>query len=541
MSREERQALLHEGVSTTTTLSAYVEIVFDNSDNRFPTGHEEVIIRRTIGLKKDEYSLDKKSVNKADIMNLLESAGFSKSNPYYIVPQGRITALTNAKDPERLTLLKEVAGTNVYEQRRAESLKIMAETDSKRAKINELLEYIDSRLSSLEEEKEELKEYQDKDKERRCLEYALYQRELEEVGEALEDIEEERKGEVHGANVRREQFSEREKEIQDVERKIGEEKHGLQNLALSRQDAQAELTDLIRSRTELECTLDDIKVAAARSTGDKDTLLTELQSLEEAVTDREAALQAIFPEWETARVTETTEKRALDEANSRLSALYAKRGRASKFRTRAERDKYLKGEIKSMEEYQLTQAQALETAKSNLDSLRSAKNEQETRLASFQTKVTDGRTRSAELTEQLSALKDQQSELTERRKELWREDTKLESIVSRAADELRTAERVLTSMLDKDTGMGLRAVDKIKERDGLDGVYGPLFRLFEVTDPRFNTAIEQTAGNRCDFCLIDAYIRLMNRLLSAFSTSSSTLTTQPPSYLTLCSKKKQVA
>lgn len=66
-----------------------VEIVFDNSDNRFPTGKPEVFLRRTIGMKKDEYSLDKKAASKADVMNLLESAGFSKSNPYYIVPQGR--------------------------------------------------------------------------------------------------------------------------------------------------------------------------------------------------------------------------------------------------------------------------------------------------------------------------------------------------------------------------------------------------------------------------------------------------------------------
>lgn len=211
---------------------ATVEIIFDNSDNRFPTGREEVILRRTIGLKKDEYSLDKKSASKADVMNLLESAGFSKSNPYYIVPQGRvrlsnplvsslfltnlfqITALTNAKDHERLALLKEVAGTKVYEQRRAESLRIMSETDAKRTKINELLEYIESRLAELEEEKEELKEFQAKDKERRCLEYALYQRELEEVGEALDEIEEERRGDVHGANVRREQYTDRQKEIQ---------------------------------------------------------------------------------------------------------------------------------------------------------------------------------------------------------------------------------------------------------------------------------------------------------------------------------------
>src|ERR1700743_917679 len=131
-----------------------VEIVFDNSDNRFPTGRDEVILRRTIGVKKDDYSLDKKSANKADVMNLRESAGFSKSNPYYIVPQGRvrsllfallrrliflaqITALTNAKDQERLALLKEVAGTKVYEQRRAESIRIMEETEAKRSKITE--------------------------------------------------------------------------------------------------------------------------------------------------------------------------------------------------------------------------------------------------------------------------------------------------------------------------------------------------------------------------------------------------------------------
>ena len=102
MSREERQSLLHEGVSVTTTLSAFVEIIFDNSDGRFPTGKDEVVLRRTIGLKKDEYSLDKKSVQKADVMNLLESAGFSKSNPYYIVPQGRVGGFANVRPKPNL-------------------------------------------------------------------------------------------------------------------------------------------------------------------------------------------------------------------------------------------------------------------------------------------------------------------------------------------------------------------------------------------------------------------------------------------------------
>lgn len=91
LGRDERQSLLHEGADNNSTFSAFVEATFDNSDHRFPTGKSQVIIRRTIGSKKDEYSLDKKSTPKGEIMSLLESAGFSKSNPYYIVPQGRVS------------------------------------------------------------------------------------------------------------------------------------------------------------------------------------------------------------------------------------------------------------------------------------------------------------------------------------------------------------------------------------------------------------------------------------------------------------------
>lgn len=74
---------------------------------------DEVVLRRTIGLKKDEFFLNRKRVTKQEVSSLLESAGFSKSNPYYIVQQGKVSTLTLMKDAERLNLLKEVAGTKV--------------------------------------------------------------------------------------------------------------------------------------------------------------------------------------------------------------------------------------------------------------------------------------------------------------------------------------------------------------------------------------------------------------------------------------------
>ena len=64
-------------------------------------------------------------MTKADVVNLLESAGFSRSNPYYIVKQGKINQMATAPDSQRLKLLREVAGTRVYDERKAESETIM--------------------------------------------------------------------------------------------------------------------------------------------------------------------------------------------------------------------------------------------------------------------------------------------------------------------------------------------------------------------------------------------------------------------------------
>jgi len=56
----------------------------------FQIDKDEVFLRRVIGAKKDQYFLNKKMVPRSDVMNLLESAGFSRSNPYYIVKQGKV-------------------------------------------------------------------------------------------------------------------------------------------------------------------------------------------------------------------------------------------------------------------------------------------------------------------------------------------------------------------------------------------------------------------------------------------------------------------
>lgn len=327
-------------------MSAYVEIIFDNSDDRFPTGKPEVVLRRTIGIKKDEYTLDRKNATKNDVMNLLESAGFSRSNPYYIVPQGRVTALTNMKDSERLVLLKEVAGTQVYEARRSESLKIMNETNSKRAKIDELLDYINERLSELEEEKDELRSYQEKDKERRCLEYTIYSLEQQEIAKVLNEIEERRQNGVEDADNNRDQFVEGEKAMAQIDAEIAECRQQIEFLKVDKAQLEDERREASKTLAQYELQAKSLSDNQAAAQALKSRYDADLSSVRAAIAERESEHKEILPRFNALKDQEDTVKSHLTDAETSRQRLYAKQGRNSRFKNKSERDKWLNMEVR---------------------------------------------------------------------------------------------------------------------------------------------------------------------------------------------------
>lgn len=87
-------------------------------------------------------------------------------------------------------------------------------------------------------------------------------------------------------------------------------------------------------------------------------------------------------------------------------------------------------------------------------------------------------------------------------RELWREEAKLDSVLSSASSEMERAERTLSHMMDQNTSRGLAAVRRIKRQHNLDGVYGTLAELFDVND-RYRTAVEVTAGQSLFHYVVD--------------------------------------
>ncbi|KAM3587033.1 Structural maintenance of chromosomes protein 3 [Umbelopsis sp. WA50703] len=501
MGREERQALLHEGTGP-ATISAYAEIVFDNSDNRFPTGKSEVVLRRSIGLQKDEYSLDGKSATKTDVMNLLEAAGFSRSNPYYIVPQGKVTALTNAKDADRLQLLKEVAGTKVYEQRRTESTRLIAESDSKRSKIDELLKYIQEKLRELEEEKQELDEYQTLDRERRSLEYTIYAREQADANRKLEELEENRARDVETSSFKRQQQADNENALNELEAQLRAVEQQVDLLELERGQALEERETMLKRKVQLELNTKDLEESQLSDQDYKAKIENERQSIDSEIAAKESELASILPQYDEIMSQAVGLKKELANAQQQQQALFDKQARLSRFASKEERDSWLNNEINELNaaiEAQRSQGQQSEQSKHAVEQrlvkldgdLARAKQESDKRQAEIDT-----------LDERHSELRAQRDDYTERRKELWRADAKLDSVLQNCRDEVRKAERILAGAVDKKTSAGLAAVQRISKKLQLQGVYGPLYELFEVDD-RFRTAVETTAGGSLFHVVVD--------------------------------------
>lgn len=483
-------------------MSAFVEIIFDNSDERFPTGKPEVILRRTIGMKKDEYSLDRKNSTKTDVMNLLEAAGFSRSNPYYIVPQGRVTALTNMKDQERLTLLKEVAGTQVYEARRTESLKIMQETTNKREKIDELLDYIKERLAELEEEKEELKDFQEKDKERRSLQYTIDHREQEAIAEELDNLDEQRQTGVEDADDSSERFLQGEKELAEIDAQISDLRQQADFLKVDKKQLEDERKETSKTKAKIELEVKGLSEGQSATAQAKAQYESELQRVRTSIQQHEHELGQLMPKYNTKFEEETRTKAELDSAEGIRRRLYEKQGRNARFRNKKERDDYLREQINGGYP-QLAKIKAVRVQ--NTEDIAGLEGD----ITKVQSEIDvlrgqlEGRGDSNDaIQKNIEHTKAERDSLTDERKELWREEAKLTSVIASASEELRRAEHELSHTMDQNTSRGLAAVRRIKRQHNLDGVFGTIAELMEVHDA-FRKAVEVTAGQSLFHYVVD--------------------------------------
>uniref|UniRef100_A0A7N0UY74 Structural maintenance of chromosomes protein n=1 Tax=Kalanchoe fedtschenkoi TaxID=63787 RepID=A0A7N0UY74_KALFE len=490
---EDRHSLLHEGAGH-QVLSAFVEIVFDNSDNRIPVDKEEVHLRRTIGLKKDEYFLDGKHITKTEVMNLLESAGFSRSNPYYVVQQGKIASLTLMKDSERLDLLKEIGGTRVYEERRRESLKILQETGNKRRQIIQVVQYLDERLKELDEEKEELRKYQQLDKQRKSLEYAIYDKELHDANQKLTEVEEARtKVSEKSAQMYNSVLDAHEKS-KDLEKTFKELTKELQVLNKEREAVEKRRTEAMKKSSQLELDNKDLEERISLNKRAKEDALKQLKILQKEIEDSNKDLAKITLHYDEKVKEEHDISREIVEREKKLSILYQKQGRATQFSDEAARDKWLQKEINELEGVLSSNLAQEQKLKEEIQQLNTELERQDLFIVDRRKDIAALESHISKSREGFLVLKARRDELQDERKSLWAKESALNADLDKLKAEVVKAEKSLDHATPGDIRRGLNSVRRICREYHISGVFGPVFELLECDD-KFFTAVEVTAGN----------------------------------------------
>ncbi|AOA62269.1 Multiprotein cohesin complex subunit [Komagataella phaffii CBS 7435] len=501
MTRSQRQSLIHEGSGT--VMSAYVEIVFDNTDRRIQVDQNEVVIRRTVGLKKDDYSLNFKSATRSDVMNLLENAGFSKSNPYYIVPQGRITSLTNAKDSERLKLLKEVAGARVFEQKLKDSIKEMNASQVKREKIDETLVFIEKRLEDLNAEKNELKKYEKLANRKKTLEYNLFDKELTNVDEQIDTID------MLSTTVS-EKFQKYSQELDKNEASVKELNETLTNLKntkkmaiLEKQGIESDIKETIKSISQLELDANESKVSIKDSTGQVTSNKQQLVKLRKIIKDKSERKDQIQPELLRIGIEEQKTKIKLNELKKVQTFILSKQSNFSHFKTKEERDSWLNDQIAKCNKDIERNSELLSNLKEELST-------KEKELATITDKLSYLENTSIKSSEKslneanyaLSSIKSESRVLMDERKSLWREQTKLRNLQSTIEDNVTVSQQKVAQTMDRSLAVGLASVKRIANRLGLKGVYGTLGELIEVSH-KYRVAAEVVGGNSLFHVVVD--------------------------------------
>ncbi|SCV00244.1 LANO_0F05930g1_1 [Lachancea nothofagi CBS 11611] len=512
LKREERQGLIHQG--TGSIMSAYVEIVFHDPNGQMmmtsgiPTTDENLVrVRRTIGLKKDEYSVNGKTCHKSDITRMFESVGFSSANPYNIVPQGRIVAVTNAKDKERLALLEEVVGAKSFETRLKESIKKMEVTNRDRAKIDSELQELKTRLEELDEERHELEKYQELERDKRIFQFVLYDRELNEVTSQIENLEDEYNQVLQSSEDFVQELSKRETLISDVSKNMASVETELKvKESTDLQQEKSRLSEVSKRKADLEVRLEEIKRQSETRRGQTATDQHNLKIIEEEIITNKSQLNRLLPRFEELRSEAKQYENQLSDLNRKQREMTLKRGIYARFEDQEERNEWIREELKSLE----LQHGVLDM---QLSTMLRDKEEIASEIGKLQEEITElndsvrGPGVSAELEDlqaQISGLKRHYFHKIDERKELWRSEQRLQTISEALLDSVKRSERNLSETIDRGLANGLKAVREIADRLKLPSgsVRGTLGELIKVSE-KYKTCAEAVGGNSLLHVVVD--------------------------------------
>lgn len=492
---EMRKSLLHEGAGP-AVLTAFVEIAFDNTDRRMPIDKSDVRVRRTIGVKKDDYSLDGKHATKAEVFNLLESCGFTRSNPYYIVQQGKVSELTLMNDQRRLELIKEISGASVYDERKAESERILEEMRSRQQKTDEVIDAIAQRIHGLEEEQRELVEYQRLERQRRCVEFELADRDWRTAQERIEELDFEKNKAAATLHEAQRESAELLTRLREAEVEVQQVSGRRQRLAAENQEVEKTCTLRLEELTRARLELGDESERANEAKRIRSEADAEMQRIRTEMEEVRKELQRLTDDFQaqSERRHDMVQRKQVFEAQR--DQYLAKQGRRTQYASIKQRNEALGTEVSRRRGRRGEATTQLEACEKDIEraeeAARAVAQEMEARRTDMKRLE---RSLGTKIAPQLNQLDEKLEQTTETRRQLLQESDRLKRELGEADRQVTHCQSRIDGTMPRAQKKAITEVMQWVEKQGLQHrVYGTLLDNIEVEETYF-LAVESTAGS----------------------------------------------
>ena len=480
---------------------AQVSLTIDNSDRSLAVDSDEVIITRRLNRNGDsEYKINHASVRLKDINELLMDTGLGRDG-YALVGQGRIAEIIQSKSDQRREIFEEAAGISKFRYRKNEAVHKLEASEENLLRLQDILSELEQRVEPLKKQSEKAKAFLQLSQEKRQLEVALWNLNLDQTSQKLKEQEDK----ILACQVEHEDLQQ---SSQALEEKINQSYEEMQRCLSRAEDCRQEKEELEQQNSALlsqeavgKNNLEHFDQETAR-------LSQQLEDFKRNQQQTGRLLQ------ERQRQRENLEA-ALEETNAKLEAAQGQLAELAKQdqgadQQSAQLSKRINELLLLENEDKLTVIQLTGQTEEDANSYQNNQimlSQMKDNAQGTQRELKQAQELAQLLNQRMETLENQKAgyrfKLEGRQKKLEQEQAQAEELLTQAG-QLRQKAKLLRDLEDNLEGFAysVKAVMKQSKNGRLEGIHGTVARLLEVPE-EYALAIETALGGSMQHIVVE--------------------------------------
>ena len=480
---------------------AQVSLTIDNSDRSLAVDSDEVIITRRLNRNGDsEYKINHASVRLKDINELLMDTGLGRDG-YALVGQGRIAEIIQSKSDQRREIFEEAAGISKFRYRKNEAVHKLEASEENLLRLQDILSELEQRVEPLKKQSEKAKAFLQLSQEKRQLEVALWNLNLDQTSRKLKEQEDK----ILACQVEHEDLQQ---SSQALEEKINQSYEEMQRCLSRAEDCRQEKEELEQQNSALlsqeavgKNNLEHFDQETAR-------LSQQLEDFKRNQQQTGRLLQ------ERQRQRENLEA-ALEETNAKLEAAQGQLAELAKQdqgadQQSAQLSKRINELLLLENEDKLTVIQLTGQTEEDANSYQNNQimlSQMKDNAQGTQRELKQAQELAQLLTQRMETLENQKAgyrfKLEGRQKKLEQEQAQAEELLTQAG-QLRQKAKLLRDLEDNLEGFAysVKAVMKQSKNGRLEGIHGTVARLLQVPE-EYALAIETALGGSMQHIVVE--------------------------------------